>query len=185
MADDPDSDEVARTLTALERIVTKATEDYSRQTSFAAEMLKEAAKSFDQTLITLSAGAIALSVTYVTPGKEVRHFLTASWCGFAVALFITLISFKLVQVPLAQQRDLWTRASRRAEDGLSEVMTGNESRAIQTFAATPEELRLERSISTWQRSLFGVSILGLLAFVVGVTLLMIVALDPATKFGKP
>lgn len=169
---------------ALTRVVTKATEDYGHERSFASEMLKDAIKSFDQTLITLAAGSIALSVTYVHSAKELRVALAASWVSFAIALILTLVSFKLVQVPLAYEVDRLVRATRRSEDGLGQAAIGDIEAASQAFSPTAEELWLERRVKVWQRVLLLLNIVGIAAFVIGMVLLFVVAWHPDTSFGK-
>ena len=56
---------------------------------------REAARSFDQYMITLNAGAIALSITFLSFIKGQVHstcILYFSWILFGVALFAVLIS---------------------------------------------------------------------------------------------
>jgi hypothetical protein len=172
-------------LEALTRVVTKATEDYGRERSFAADMLKEAIKSFDQTLITLAAGAIALSVTYVHPPDAARFSLAASWVSFAGALVLTLLSFRLVQVPLEYEVDRLARATRRSEDGLGQAAIGNIDAAREVFSPSAEEMALEARIKLWRRALLILNVIGIAAFVAGIVLLFVVSWNPATTFGKP
>lgn len=65
------------------------------------EAKQEAARSYDRAILTLSSGAIALSITFlqfITPTKLSLWFLYASWFGFAVAIGFIVVSF------LASQR---------------------------------------------------------------------------------
>jgi hypothetical protein len=61
----------------------------------------DAARSFDQTMITLSAGALGLSLTFIqqlaTKPAQWRAFLTAGWVCFGIALFSILLSFLCFQ----------------------------------------------------------------------------------------
>lgn len=62
---------------------------------------QEAAKSYDQTILTFSAGAIGLSITFlkeIAPRAHAPRLLYASWIFFAVAMLSTLYSL------LASQR---------------------------------------------------------------------------------
>ncbi|HUP62654.1 MAG TPA: hypothetical protein VNA69_19795 [Thermoanaerobaculia bacterium] len=59
------------------------------------EQIREFGKSFDQTLVTLAAGAIAGSVAFadrLTP--DGRNFLIAAWVCLAAALLSVLLSFQ-------------------------------------------------------------------------------------------
>ena len=62
---------------------------------------RDAARSFDQTMITLSGGALALSLTFVqqltTKPAQWRTVLIAAWIAFGSALVSILISFLLFQ----------------------------------------------------------------------------------------
>ncbi len=68
----------------------------------------EMSKSFDRAMITLSAGALASSITFID--KLVasiiagRVYLILSWIGFVVALLSILISFLLSQSAFRKQR---------------------------------------------------------------------------------
>jgi hypothetical protein len=62
---------------------------------------QEQSKSYDQAILTFSAGAIGLSVTFITqlaPKSSHRLPLYVSWIGFALAILSVLLSF------LASQR---------------------------------------------------------------------------------
>lgn len=62
---------------------------------------RDAARSFDQTMITLSAGALGLSLTFVqeiaTKPAQWRAVLSSAWVSFGIALVSILISFLLFQ----------------------------------------------------------------------------------------
>jgi divalent metal cation (Fe/Co/Zn/Cd) transporter len=87
------------------------------------DVKRDAARSFDQTMITLAAGALGLSLTFVqqlaTKPAEWRAFLSAAWVCFGFALVSILISFILFQYAIdarinlreqiAQRWDKWTR----------------------------------------------------------------------------
>jgi hypothetical protein len=86
---------------------------------------REAARSFDQTLITLSAGALALSVTFVqqltTKPALWRGVLMTAWLCFGFALVSILISFLFFQYAIdarmrlkKQTEQKWDRGAHRA-----------------------------------------------------------------------
>lgn len=62
---------------------------------------RDAARSFDQTMIMLSGGALTLSLTFIqqvtTKPAQWRGVLSASWMSFGVALLSILVSFLLFQ----------------------------------------------------------------------------------------
>lgn len=86
---------------------------------------RDAARSFDQTMITLSAGALGLSLTFVqqlaTKPAEWRAFLSVAWICFGFALVAILISFIAFQYAIDAKIDLkeqiarwWDKAARCA-----------------------------------------------------------------------
>lgn len=69
----------------------------------------EGARGFDKYLITLAAGALALSMTFVhTIAPEPKHgvLLSFSWFLFALALVLMLSSFLASQHAYRRQRDI-------------------------------------------------------------------------------
>lgn len=71
---------------------------------------REASRSFDQAMITLSAGALGLSVTFIeklAPSTAAcQYLLYLAWIGFASALLAILSSFLCSQFAMRRQRDL-------------------------------------------------------------------------------
>lgn len=70
---------------------------------------REAARSYDKTMITLSAGALAFSIGFIkdiAPSPVQRCLLLAAWCLFAVSLFTIMLSFLLSQVSMRRQREI-------------------------------------------------------------------------------
>jgi len=71
---------------------------------------REASRSFDQAMITLSAGALGLSVTFIeklAPAPAVSQWLLYSaWSCFTVALLAILSSFLCSQFAMRRQRDI-------------------------------------------------------------------------------
>lgn len=89
------------------------------------EVKRDAARSFDQTMITLSAGALGLSLTFVqqlaSKPAQWRGVLSIAWICFGFALVSILISFILFQyavdamVGLREQvAQKWDKGARRA-----------------------------------------------------------------------
>src|SRR5205823_684170 len=147
--------------------------DYARERAFASDMLKGYTKSFDQTFITLAAGAIALSVTYVRAAPSDRSLLIGSWVSFALALVMTLLSFKLIGLPLTCDIQQLTLAIQRSEGGLSQALVGNDANAVAAFTMSEDEKRFERHATRWRRALLVLNMAGMLAFCVGIVLLFI------------
>jgi uncharacterized membrane protein len=87
------------------------------------DVKRDAARSFDQTMITLAAGALGLSLTFVqqlaTKPATWRASLSAAWVCFGFALVSILISFIIFQYAVdaridsreqvARRWDSWTR----------------------------------------------------------------------------
>lgn len=69
----------------------------------------EATKSLDQALLTLSAGALGISLTFI---KDIAQhpiwelYLFLAWLAFAIALCATLISFRFSQYGFDRQVDI-------------------------------------------------------------------------------
>jgi len=83
---------------------------YLEERKLSIEAEREAAHSFDQAMLTLSAGALGLSITFVrqvapaTP--QHKEWLVVAWSGFILALLATLASFLFSQSALRRQRDI-------------------------------------------------------------------------------
>jgi hypothetical protein len=78
---------------------------------------REAARSFDKAMLTLSAGAFALSITFVreiAPSPGCGCFLFVAWFMFGLAILSTLISFLVSQRAMRRQRDILENAYRTA-----------------------------------------------------------------------
>lgn len=72
--------------------------DYLEFKKQANEGLQSAASQFDKAILTLSAGALALSLTFVkdiapTPDTTTVHLLKWAWAGFIASIVLTLLSF--------------------------------------------------------------------------------------------
>ena len=176
--------EQASEVDALTRVVDKATADYSRQLDLATEMLRDAGKSFDQTLITLAAGAVVLSVTYMRPAGRPPQSLVIAWISFGTALCLALLSFKLVQLPLFRDLKRFSLAIRRTERGLSQATLGNMDEAKASFVPTYSEQCLERSVRRWRVILGALNVVAVAAFAAGVISLLYFAstgILPAAK----
>ena len=86
---------------------------------------RDAARSFDQTMITLSAGALGLSLTFVqqlaVKPAEWRGVLSAAWVFFGFALLSILLSFLFFQYAIDARISLrriteqaWDKGARQA-----------------------------------------------------------------------
>lgn len=75
------------------------------------ELEKEASKKFDKAILTLSAGAFGLSITFIrqiapNPLVESLAFLKYSWYSFCFSIVFTLLSFLLYQRAIKRQREI-------------------------------------------------------------------------------
>jgi hypothetical protein len=156
---------------ALTRLVDKATQEYSRQREIATDQFHHASKSFDQALVTLAAGAVALSVSYLRPVGEVSPLLLAAWVTFAVALSCALLSFKLIQRPLLLEAARWSEAIKRSEKGLGQMSVGETAMASDTFSVSEREELLERHAKYWRTAVAALQVVALVTFLGGVVLL--------------
>ena len=68
----------------------------------------QASQGFDRTVITLSAAAFALSITFIQLIREVMFpwLLIVAWICFALALMTILTSFLMSQYAFRKQRDM-------------------------------------------------------------------------------
>lgn len=72
------------------------------------EALHSASRDYDQAILTLAAGTLALSVTFAhsvapAPTPESRFFLTLAWLLLAVAIVAMVFSFQTSQAALMHQ----------------------------------------------------------------------------------
>ena len=72
---------------------------------------RETAQQFDKAILTLAAGALALSITFINqiaphPKSQSIYFLIAAWVLFCLSLLSTLISFLTSQVACRRQREI-------------------------------------------------------------------------------
>jgi hypothetical protein len=80
----------------------------------------EQARSYDKAILTLSAGALALSLTFVHElapkfDKWTIGWLVAAWAAFILSLLATLISFQVSQWAFREARDSLDALHERAE----------------------------------------------------------------------
>ncbi|MFQ5796168.1 MAG: hypothetical protein ACE5JP_14120 [Candidatus Bipolaricaulia bacterium] len=72
---------------------------------------REALRSFDKAILTLSAGALGLSITFIRqlapePQVETLRLLAIAWIAFGLSLLSTLFSFLTSQSALRRQREI-------------------------------------------------------------------------------
>jgi hypothetical protein len=75
------------------------------------EAERETAQQFDKAILTLAAGALALSITFINqiapnPKPHSIYYLVGAWILFCASLLSTLISFLTSQVACRKQRDI-------------------------------------------------------------------------------
>ena len=84
-------------------------EAYTKERALLIDSEREAARSFDKTMTTLSAGALALSFGFVREmGGAVtcNCLLYLAWAAFVISLLSVLLSFLLSQHAMRCQRDI-------------------------------------------------------------------------------
>jgi len=82
---------------------------YHKEREILIDAEREAARSYDKTLITLSAGALVLSFTFIREMKTppiAAWQIYCAWAAFVVSLFLVLASFLLSQSAMRKQRDI-------------------------------------------------------------------------------
>jgi len=87
----------------------KERQEYTEERKLLINAELESAKSFDKAILTLSAGAIGLSITFIqqlAPTLQAEKLLCVAWSGFILALLSTLSSFLLSQSALRKQREI-------------------------------------------------------------------------------
>jgi magnesium-transporting ATPase (P-type) len=72
---------------------------------------RDTAQQFDKAILTLAAGALALSITFINqiapnPRPHSVYFLIGAWILFCASLLSTLTSFLTSQVACRKQRDI-------------------------------------------------------------------------------
>lgn len=80
---------------------------------------REAARSFDKSMITLCGAALGLSITfvqYIAPIPQATTLLWLAWLCFSLALIVTLASFLTAQSALRKQRDMLDQEYKRATE---------------------------------------------------------------------
>ena len=75
------------------------------------DLEKESSRSFDKAMLTLSAGALGLSITFIrqispSPLLGTLGFLKVAWICFALSILTTLMSFLLSQSAIRKQREI-------------------------------------------------------------------------------
>lgn len=84
-------------------------EAYTKERDLLIDSEREAARSFDKTMTTLSAGALALSFGFVREmGDAVacKWLLYLAWAALVISLLSVLLSFLLSQHAMRCQRDI-------------------------------------------------------------------------------
>lgn len=72
---------------------------------------RETAQQFDKAILTLAAGALALSITFIKqiaphPKSQSIYFLIVAWILFSFSILSTLISFLVSQAACRRQREI-------------------------------------------------------------------------------
>jgi hypothetical protein len=83
--------------------------EYLEERRLLIEAESQSAQSFDKAMLTLSAGALALSITFIkelAPEPKCLCCLYFAWAGFCISLLSTLASFLTSQSSMRKQRDI-------------------------------------------------------------------------------
>lgn len=95
---------------AFETSTFDSREEYLGERRLLIGLEKQAADSFDKALITLSSGAIFLSVTFLDKftGDTLLFpgFIYAAWSFFGISLYSILIAFLLSQFSMSKQQEI-------------------------------------------------------------------------------
>ena len=88
---------------------------YSRERSLLVEIEQKSASQHDRAILTLTAGALALSITFLEkiapkPAPSALWLIAAAWLCFIVGLCVILLSFLLSQTACRRQRELLNAA---------------------------------------------------------------------------
>lgn len=84
-------------------------ETYHAERKLLIDAEREGARSFDKAMLTLSAGALALSITFVrhvAPQPRLVWVLVVSWVAFICSLLSILLSFLLSEAGMRKQRKI-------------------------------------------------------------------------------
>ncbi len=84
-------------------------DEYLKAYTLLVELEGKAATSFDKTVITLAAGALGLSITFINQiaqNPTHKFLLAIAWICFGVALLSILASFLVCQYAMRRQRDI-------------------------------------------------------------------------------
>ena len=138
-------------------------EAYNAERSVLIDAEREAARGFDKAMITLSAGALALSITFVkniAPNPANEWLLFVAWAGFTSSLFFILASFLCSQAGMRRQR---------------EIIDADFNR----------DCKAREQKNCWQKAVIGLNTLSMISFVVGVILLALFAGSNLPGKGNP
>ena len=118
----------------------KAYELYLAERTRLTSVKHEASKAYDRTILTFSAGAVGLSVTFlekVTMAPTARGFLYASWISFGLAIFATVYSLLASQRAIEEEiKDLDSRYQRMMEIPEEERSRATPEQQLTRFGVT-------------------------------------------------
>ncbi|HEY2092181.1 MAG TPA: hypothetical protein VGJ81_09840 [Thermoanaerobaculia bacterium] len=140
---------------------------------------QEAAKSYDQTILTFSAGAVGLSITFlkeIAPKAHSPGPLYAAWIFFGMAMLSTLYSLLVSQRASEEQiADLDRRYAALVAVDQDEVENAPSPSALTRFGVTPRWLTRFQAMFSQPPSFFGSAVkwlnrLAAVFFIIGVLL---------------
>jgi hypothetical protein len=83
---------------------------------------REAARTFDKAMLTLSGGALGLSITFIrqlAPKPHLIGLLVTAWSCLAVALLATILGLHISQSAIRRARDMLDDDQRGISDALN------------------------------------------------------------------
>jgi hypothetical protein len=141
---------------------------------------RESARSFDNTMVTLSAGALALSITFVeklAPHPTSLLLLFGAWASFIVALIASLSSHLFAQSAIRNEIVLLDQEQIKGspEDDKTTEKKTSDSAAV---TSTPQQTSTPNGSINWPRRItFIINILAITFFILGVILLTFFSLE--------
>ena len=128
-------------------------ETYHPERNLLIDAEREAARGFDKAMITLSAGALALSLTFVkniAPSPSNHFLLFLAWAAFILSLLVILVSFLCSQAGMRRQRQI-------IDTDLMRVCRARDQK------------------NCWHKTVIRLNLVSMVSFVVGVILLALFA----------
>jgi hypothetical protein len=110
-----------------DRASSKLPEDvYLEERKLLIDEEREAARTFDKAMLTLSGGALGLSLSFIkqlVPHPHLIGLLATAWSSLAVALLATILGLHISQSAIRRARDMLDGDQRGDKDALNQKNT--------------------------------------------------------------